>query len=230
MSLAIRLTLLSLLPLMLLGATPSDEVKQKRLYPMGEKIFLQNCPEFPWQSHSDSKKLQEAILKGGACGKLGQRESEALFYYLWDVKIQKSASFGANERIEVPHKAKCPVCGMFVAKYPRWAAKITTESGHAHYFDGVKDMMKFILHPTHYIKDFNETILSIEVTDYYAQKKLDGKKAIYVIHSDVYGPMGNELIPFETKKSAQNFIKDHGGKIVESFDRINEEILATLDL
>ena len=36
----------------------------------------------------------------------------------------------------------CPVCGMFVAKYPEWIAAVVFKDGHAHYFDGAKDMFQ----------------------------------------------------------------------------------------
>ena len=38
---------------------------------------------------------------------------------------------------------KCPVCGMFVYKYPDWTAEIIFEEGAVFYFDGAKDFFKF---------------------------------------------------------------------------------------
>ena len=35
---------------------------------------------------------------------------------------------------------------------------------------------------------------------------IDGKKAFYVIRSDIYGPMGHEFIPFSSKEDAQTFV------------------------
>ena len=35
-----------------------------------------------------------------------------------------------------------PVCGMLVSKYPNWVATIVYKDGHAHHFDGAKDMFK----------------------------------------------------------------------------------------
>ena len=39
----------------------------------------------------------------------------------------------------------CPVCGMFVAKYPAWIATILFEGGRAYHFDGTKDLFKYLL-------------------------------------------------------------------------------------
>ncbi|HHH40277.1 MAG TPA: nitrous oxide reductase accessory protein NosL, partial [Sedimenticola sp.] len=38
----------------------------------------------------------------------------------------------------------CPVCGMFVAKYPEWVATVLYRDGHAHHFDGAKDLFKYL--------------------------------------------------------------------------------------
>ena len=40
----------------------------------------------------------------------------------------------------VPAGAKCPVCGMFVAKYPDWTASAQFKDGSTSYYDGPKDM------------------------------------------------------------------------------------------
>ena len=45
---------------------------------------------------------------------------------------------------------KCPVCGMFVAKYPDWVAKVRFADGQTAFFDGVKDLCKFYFDIGHY--------------------------------------------------------------------------------
>jgi copper chaperone NosL len=129
--------------------------------------------------------------------------------------------------IAVPEKAKCPVCGMFVSKYPKWAAEAVV-GANSYYFDGVKDMMKWYRHPDEYGID-PRAISALFVTDYYSLEKIPAGTAHYVVGSNVYGPMGNELIPFKTLQSAQTFAKEHDGKTVVSFDAITEEMVAELD-
>ncbi len=94
-------------------------------------------------------------------------------------------------------KDKCPVCGMFVKKYPDWISQIVFKDGSYALFDGPKDMFKYY----HGLKKYNPShthadIDSIYVIDYYSMGPVDGFRAEYVIGSDVYGPMGRELIPF----------------------------------
>ena len=125
---------------------------------------------------------------------------------------------------------KCPVCGMFVAKYPDFVARISFKDGSYAFFDGVKDMMKYYFNLAKYnpAKQSAE-IEAIAVTDYYTLTLIDGLAAYYVIGSDVYGPMGRELIPFKGEAEAREFMKDHAGKAVLSFTAIKPETLAGLD-
>ena len=39
---------------------------------------------------------------------------------------------------------KCPVCGMFVAKYPDFLAQIIFRDGTYAVFDGAKDLFKYL--------------------------------------------------------------------------------------
>ncbi len=127
---------------------------------------------------------------------------------------------------EVPPKERCPVCGMFVAKYKSWLAQLKMENGKTAYFDGVKDMMAYYFEPKKY--GGSSTPVEVYVTDYYSLGIIDGKKAFYVIGSDVLGPMGHELIPFATLKAATTFKKDHKGKKILKFDEINLDLITGL--
>lgn len=127
-------------------------------------------------------------------------------------------------------KDKCPVCGMFVAKYPEWVAEIVFRDGSYAVFDGTKDMFKYYFDMGKYNPAKKQSdIDSIYVTDYYTLTFIDGHKAYYVIGSDVYGPMGKELIPFEKEADAKEFMKDHKGKKILLFKNITTEVLKTLD-
>jgi len=66
------------------------------------------------------------------------------------------------------------------------------------------------------------------VKDYYSLQWLSAEKTFFVIGSDVYGPMGHELIPFSTREAAENFMKDHHGKEILTFDRITPELIDSM--
>ena len=138
----------------------------------------------------------------------------------------------AGELVVPPPKADsvCPVCGMFVAKYPEWIGYVVYKDGHAHYFDGAKDLFKFIHSPKSYDKGHRpEDVATVAVTDYYAVEPIPADGAWYVIGSDVLGPMGHELVPLSTEAEAKEFLRDHQGKKILRFNEVTSEILSNLD-
>jgi nitrous oxide reductase accessory protein NosL len=124
----------------------------------------------------------------------------------------------------------CPVCGMLVSKYPNWVATITYKDGHAHHFDGAKDFFKFYLDPAKYAAGHRrDDMLTLWVTDFYNLQRMDARKALYVVGSDVLGPMGHELIPLANRDDADEFLKDHKGKRVLRFEEVTGDMLERLD-
>jgi len=124
----------------------------------------------------------------------------------------------------------CPVCGMFVAKYPEWVATVLYQDGHAHHFDGAKDLFKYLLDLPRWAPGHRaENIERIGVTEYYELRRIDARQAWYVIGSDTLGPMGHELIPLESEGDAREFMQDHKGVRILRFDQVTEELLRKLD-
>ena len=137
---------------------------------------------------------------------------------------------GEKKPVKPTSKDKCPVCGMFVAKYPDFLAEIIFKDGSYAVFDGTKDMFKYYFD----LKKYNpkkrlEDIDSVYVTDYYNLALIDGYRAFYVTGSDVYGPMGKELIPLEKEADAKGFMKDHKGQSLLKFNDITHKIIKGLD-
>ena len=125
---------------------------------------------------------------------------------------------------------KCPVCGMFVAKYPDWLGRAELKDGTRLVFDGAKDLMKFVLDPGKWLPARTRgDVKTVTVTDYYALAPVDARAAVYVLGSDVYGPMGRELVPFARRADAEEFLKDHHGTRILTFDEITPDVVRALD-
>jgi copper chaperone NosL len=153
------------------------------------------------------------------------------FVILLTLTVTLSLSIGGDKKpVKPAPRDRCPVCGMFVAKYSDWMAEIIFKDGTYAVFDGTKDMFKYYLNLGKYnpSKKLSE-IDSIYVTDYYGLAFIDGYKAVYVMGSDVYGPMGRELIPFEKEGDAREFMKDHKGKSLLKFGEVTPEVTKQLD-
>ncbi len=144
--------------------------------------------------------------------------------------LPAGAAEGAHAGFVAPAKKdKCPVCGMFVAGYPAWLAETVFAKGYA-VFDGPKDMFRFLFDPGAFLPGGAalET-RAVFVTDYYTLDLIDGKTAFYVYGSDVYGPMGKELIPFADRKDAEGFLQDHKGQKVLTFDMVKSVMAGLLE-
>lgn len=201
-----------------------NEILDEKKVPIaikGKKIFESMCNVNQIKEFNSIGEAKQYLIDNNTCKNLDSSMLQAVSIYLYNPLYAADKS----KMINIPEDAKCPVCGMFVSKFPKWVAQIQLQDGHNHYFDGVKDMMKFYFNPTKYHAHSNEQILQMNITDYYSLESTDGKKAYYVLGSNVYGPMGEELIPFKNEDEAKKFMTDHFGKKVVSFDEIKEEMI-----
>lgn len=163
-----------------------------------------------------------------------RRIAEATILALWTVAwAYVAAGQGAALSVPVPKPGPmdmCPVCGMMISKYPNWVATLVWKDGRPQHFDGAKDMFKYLQALPKYAPGRRrEAIDFIVVTEFYNLEKIDARRAFYVIGSDVMGPMGHELAPLATRADALDFVKDHKGKRILSYDQVTPEIIAQVD-
>jgi nitrous oxide reductase accessory protein NosL len=204
-----------------LFANEISSAKLKKLAFKGSKIASVFCnkDKLP-QNTTTFKEALSKLKSSNACANLNSKKLELVAHYL------NAKSAHKHSKIDVPNGAKCPVCGMFVYKYPKWVALIEVD-GKKNYFDGVKDMLKYLLFDGDF-KYNRDKITKIEVTNYYTLDSINAKDAFYVYDSKQYGPMGREFIPFSTKKEATSFINDHGGELM-LFKDITPKLVLRLD-
>ena len=212
-----------LLCLVSLYATEGSTVKAIKLAQKGERIVKVMCNKDKLPKATGTiEELIEKIKSSKACSSLSQSKLKAVAYYVSSGSMKKG-----SHHIHVPSNAKCPVCGMFVAKYPKWAAVMEVD-GEKYYFDGVKDMMKYYIFDGDFSYD-RSRIAKMKVSDYYTLEAIPAKEAFYVLDPDVYGPMGHELVPFKSKESAKIFMSEHHGKALVRFDEITDTMVMALD-
>lgn len=124
----------------------------------------------------------------------------------------------------------CPICGMFVAQHKEFLAAAVFTDGATEFFDGCKDMFRFLFDVGKYTGGrTRQDITAIWVTDYYSLKWTEAAKAVFVLGSDVLGPMGRELIPFAKASEGKEFLKDHKGRALLTFAEVTPAILKDID-
>jgi len=121
-------------------------------------------------------------------------------------------------------RERCPVCGMFVAQYPEWIATIVLADGRQIFFDGAKDMFRYYFALPEG-KVARKDIDSMYVTEYYSARYAPVAEVFFVLGTDVYGPMGAELIPVRGRQHAETFMKDYSGNRIVTFDEVTADML-----
>ncbi len=125
---------------------------------------------------------------------------------------------------------KCPVCGMFVARYPDWLAGVRFRDGGYAVFDGAKDLFKFLVGGHRDARGRGSgDVAEAFVTDYYGVRQVDARAAWFVLGADVLGPMGKELVPFAVEADAREFLADHHGVRLLRFAEVTPAVLKELE-
>ncbi len=138
--------------------------------------------------------------------------------------ISFPARAAERKPVAVKKGDKCAVCGMFVEKYKEWMAQVIFTDGTAAFFDGPKDMFRYYLNVPRYTPARKQSDIEVMyVTEYYSARMMNVKDVFFVQGSDVYGPMGTELVPVETEARAKEFLKDHKGKKILGFGGVTSE-------
>ena len=129
----------------------------------------------------------------------------------------------------LPADARCPVCGMYPARFPRWAAQVIFRDGYAHYFDSPVDLFVFLQRVDRYNRRYTlGDVAASHVTDFETGQWIEAKNAVFVHGSSVFGPMRDADLPaFASRKAADGFARSRGGKVL-TFSQVTPELLRTL--
>ena len=117
-------------------------------------------------------------------------------------------------------------------KYKRFICEAKLQNGKIVQFVAMKSMIQVYWHQRHF---FEVKLISAKIKDMYVQdfrtgKKIDAKKAFYVVGSGIVGPNGANLIPFESIKSAKLFEKKYGGSKILNFKDLSLRLIQLLDM
>jgi len=115
-----------------------------------------------------------------------------------------------------PAEARCPVCGMYPARYPRWAAQIVFRDGATHFFDSPVDLFGFMNGVGRHSSPYTAKEAAAQfVTDFETGEWVAAGTAFYVNGSSVLGPMRDADLPaFGRRASAEAFARARGGKVL----------------
>ncbi|MBW7859683.1 MAG: nitrous oxide reductase accessory protein NosL [Rhodocyclaceae bacterium] len=116
----------------------------------------------------------------------------------------------------VPAEARCPVCGMYPARFPHWAAQAIFADGAVHFFDSPVNLYVFLDRVERYSLAYTKAdVRAMFVTDVTTGAWIEAGTAWFVLGSDALGPMRDGNLPaFASASAAQEFATRRGGKVL----------------
>jgi nitrous oxide reductase accessory protein NosL len=118
---------------------------------------------------------------------------------------------------------------MYPARNTKFQSQIVFKNGSFVAFDGTKDLFKFLLNMEGYDKKHTKDDVAVAwVKDFNSAEWIDAKDAHFIIGSDVFGPMGKEIIPLSDHMAAMAFKDKHGGAPIH-YAEITMEVIDSLD-
>ena len=129
----------------------------------------------------------------------------------------------------VPADVRCPVCGMYPARSPDWAAQVIFSNGEAQFFDSPLSLFMYLNDVARYSPGRSaDDIVARYVTDVSSKTWTDARSAFYVHGSSVKGPMRAGNLPaFASREAARQFAAQRGGE-VRSFGAIDPALVEQL--
>lgn len=129
----------------------------------------------------------------------------------------------------IPADARCPVCGMYPARAPEWAAQVIFANGDAHFFDSPLSLFQYLTNVGHYSQGRTaQDLVARYVTDSETRSWVAADTALYVEGSSARGPMRAGNLPaFASADAAQRFADRRGGRVI-AFGGVDAALLARL--
>jgi len=119
----------------------------------------------------------------------------------------------------IPADARCPVCGMFPARSPEWAAQLIFSDGATQFFDSPVSLLIYLQDVGRYARGRSAADVAARYVRDAGGKPnqpgawLDAGQAVFVSGSDALGPMRAGNLPaFADRAAAEAFAQRRGGE------------------
>lgn len=148
---------------------------------------------------------------------------------------EPGSGLGLLQARPIPADARCPVCGMFPARAPEWAAQLIFSDGATQFFDSPVSMLIYLQDVGRYARGRSVTEVAARyVRDAVGNRAqpgawLDAGQAVFVSGSDALGPMRAGNLPaFADRAAAEAFAQRRGGQALRLAE-VPRSLLKQLD-
>ncbi len=131
-------------------------------------------------------------------------------------------AFSQPQKIE--SDKKCPLCGMYPARYPKFNCQIIFKDGSYEAFDSTIGLL-VVLHFPDKTGIRLKQVAGIYFKDYLKGGWLEADKAFFVTGSEIRGPMGIQFVPVDSEQAAEELKKQANGKDIIHFKMITRQYL-----
>jgi nitrous oxide reductase accessory protein NosL len=115
---------------------------------------------------------------------------------------------------------RCALCGMRVTRGNAFASGATEASGNAVLFDSVKCMFRWL--------GQHADARDPWTTEHLSRTEHPARDLLYVMGTDIDGPMGADLVPVDTREHAEQIRTGHHGTRVLAFGEVTSDVLDEL--
>ena len=130
--------------------------------------------------------------------------------------------------LRVSEGDRCPMCAMDAFAHRSWAGAVELDDGTTWYTCSVRCAFGTALKCEQFLGVTPQRIRRVRVPNYmHPERSIDANTALYVIDSDIRGPMGLALVPAASKEDVDVIVKRHGGRVLQRAD-ITIEVLMDL--
>lgn len=148
---------------------------------------------------------------------------------------EAASGLGRFEARPIPSEARCPVCGMFPARAPEWAAQLIFQDGGVQFFDSPVSLLIYLRDVARYAPGRTAAEVAVRyVRDSRGSRSAPGAwlkadRAVLVAGSDALGPMRAGNLPaFADEAAARAFARERGGEPLP-LNAVPDALLRRLD-
>ena len=125
---------------------------------------------------------------------------------------------------KIESQKKCPLCGMYSARYPKFNCQVVFKDGSYEAFDSAIGLLVYLHFPDKTGLKL-KPVAGIYFKDYLKEGWLEADKAFFVTGSEIRGPMGVQFLPVDSEQAAEELRKQAKGKDIIHFKMINRQYL-----
>lgn len=128
---------------------------------------------------------------------------------------------GCGESAEAPRSdERCDLCGMRIEATSEWRAGGASADGEELHFDAPKCLFRYHL--------TRGGVQRPWVIEHYSQEHADAEALLYVTGTELYSPMGSDLVPVRGREAAEGLRIDHHGDAIHTFGEVTEPVIEPL--